>query len=46
MVSRPERPTPKPLKENEGFAFIGTYVLGMGFTLTPEERDTLVKKNK
>jgi len=41
-----ERPDPQPLADNAGLSFVGSYVLGMGFTLTPEERDTLVRKNK
>lgn len=40
---KPERPDPVKLAENEGAAFVGTYVLGMGFTLTPPERDALIK---
>jgi hypothetical protein len=41
----PERANPRPLPENSGSAFVGTYVLGMGFTLTPTERDALVAKD-
>jgi hypothetical protein len=41
----PERPDPKPLPSNAGLSFQGSIVLGMGFVLTPEERDLLVKKN-
>ena len=29
--------TPYRLKANEGKSFIGSYVLGMGFVLEPEE---------
>jgi hypothetical protein len=43
---KPERPDPHPLSENAGLGFVGTYVLGMGFNLTPDERDVLVQKNK
>ncbi len=43
---KPERPDPHPLAANAGLSFVGSYVLGMGFTLTPEERDALVRKNK
>lgn len=42
---KPERPDPTTLDANGSAAYVGTYVLGMGFTLTPEERDALVKKN-
>ena len=42
---KPERPDPTRLKANEGLSFVGSYVLGMGFTLTPEERDALVTKD-
>jgi len=43
---KPERPDPHPLAGNSGLSFVGSYVLGMGFTLTPEERDALVHKHK
>jgi hypothetical protein len=33
---------PQHLKENESVAFIGSYVLGLGFVLTQEQRDELV----
>jgi hypothetical protein len=36
---------PKPLKQNEGKAFIGTYVLGMGFVLEPYEAESLIAKD-
>lgn len=39
---KPERPDPVKLRENAGKSFVGTYVLGMGFTLTPEERAEFV----
>lgn len=42
----PERPDPQPLRANADRAFIGSYVLGMGFVLTPEERDALLKKDR
>ena len=41
----PERPDPQPLTANANLSFVGSYVLGMGFVLTPEERDVLVAKN-
>jgi hypothetical protein len=34
-----------PLAENADRSFVGTYVLGMGFTLTPAERDALIAKD-
>jgi hypothetical protein len=43
---KPERPDPHPLVENGDLCFVGSYVLGMGFTLTPEERDALVKRDR
>jgi hypothetical protein len=46
LTGKLERDDPQKLVTNAGTAFVGTYVLGMGFTLTPEERDALVKKNK
>ena len=46
LAPRPERDDPTKLAMNAGCAYQGSIVLGMGFTLTPEERDTLVKKNK
>ena len=30
------------LRENEDIAFIGSYVLGSGFTLTEEQKDELI----
>jgi hypothetical protein len=42
----PERGDPVPLRANEGCSFVGSYVLGMGFTLTPEEREALVTKSR
>lgn len=36
---------PYPLKANEGKSFIGSYVLGMGYILTPEEAQALIAKN-
>jgi len=40
-----ERPDPEPLLGNAGNCFVGSYVLGMGFVLTPDERESLLKKN-
>jgi hypothetical protein len=42
---KPERPDPSALIANAGKAYVGSYVLGMGFTLTPEERDDLVARD-
>jgi type I restriction-modification system DNA methylase subunit len=36
---------PFPLKANAGKSFIGSYVLGMGFVLTPEKAKELISKN-
>ena len=41
----PERADPVKLATNAELSFQGTIVLGMGFTLTPEERDVLVDKD-
>ena len=45
LRGKPEREDPTTLATNGGRAFVGSYVLGMGFTLTPEERDALVASN-
>ncbi len=45
LRGKPERPDPQPLAANAGLSFVGSYVLGMGFTLTPEERDALVARS-
>ena len=37
---------PSRLKLNEDKSFMGSYVLGMGFVLTPEEAHTLITKDK
>lgn len=34
---------PWPLSANSGIAFIGSYVLGMGFTMASEDADALIK---
>ncbi|MCA1672773.1 MAG: BREX-1 system adenine-specific DNA-methyltransferase PglX, partial [Actinobacteria bacterium] len=36
---------PFHLPENEGLAFIGSYVLGLGFTMTPDEAADLISRN-
>ena len=42
---KPERADPLPLRANASSSFVGTYVLGMGFTLTRDERAALVERN-
>ena len=46
LRAKPERPDPVPLKSNANLSFQGTIVLGLGFVLTPDERDELIKKDK
>lgn len=41
-----ERADPAVIRENAGKSFVGSYVLGMGFTLTPDERNALVKEDE
>jgi hypothetical protein len=41
-----ERPDPVPLATNANLSFQGSIVLGLGFTLTPEVREALVKKSR
>jgi hypothetical protein len=45
LRAKPERPDPSALAANSTAAYVGSNVLGMGFTLTPAERDTLVQKS-
>ncbi|WP_437640388.1 DNA methyltransferase [Sorangium sp. So ce854] len=42
---KPERPDPSALDANAAAAYVGSYVLGMGFTLTPTERNALIVKD-
>jgi hypothetical protein len=42
---KPERPNPQALAANANCSFVGSYVLGMGFTLTPEGRDEIVERD-
>lgn len=42
FLSAREDWSPKRLKSNEGKAFIGSYVLGMGFVLTPDEAEKML----
>jgi hypothetical protein len=46
LRGKPERPDPVKLRSNADLSFQGTIVLGMGFVLTPDERDAFVKKDK
>jgi N-6 DNA Methylase len=39
-----ERADPVALAANVGKGFVGTYVLGMGFVLTPHQRDELITR--
>lgn len=41
-----ERPDPVALQSNDGLIFQGSIVLGMGFVLSSDERDALVKKDR
>jgi hypothetical protein len=36
---------PKRIKKNESTCFVGSYILGMGFTLTPQEAESLIATN-
>ena len=45
LRATPERSDPVKLPENKSCSFVGSYVLGMGFTLTPDERDALIAKD-
>jgi hypothetical protein len=42
---KPERSDPVQLRENDGLASAGTYVLGMGFTLIQEEYEELIARS-
>ena len=42
---KPERPDPVKLAANTNLAFVGTYVLGMGFILSNQDRNALVAKD-
>ncbi|MCR4575074.1 MAG: hypothetical protein K5787_15045 [Lentisphaeria bacterium] len=45
FLSQQEEWSPKVLKENEGQSFIGSYVLGMGFTMSAEEAKAFIAKD-
>jgi N-6 DNA Methylase len=42
---KPERPDPMALTANADMSFQGSIILGMGFTLQPDERQSLITKN-
>jgi N-6 DNA Methylase len=44
LRGKPERPDPVLLEANAEKSFQGSIVLGMGFTLSPDQREALVKK--
>ncbi len=46
LVGSKDRADPIALNRNTGAAFVGTYVLGKGFVLTPEERQALTARNR
>jgi hypothetical protein len=37
---------PEPLRENEGVAYIGSFVNGLGFTMTPEQASALLDRDQ
>jgi hypothetical protein len=41
----PERADPLALNANAGRSYVGAYILGMGFTLNPDERAALVSRD-
>lgn len=45
LEPKPERDDPHKLAANKKLCFVGTYVLGMGFVLSPDERERLVARN-
>jgi hypothetical protein len=45
LGTTPTRPDPVKLASNAGCSYQGTIVLGLGFTLTPEERAALIEQN-
>ncbi|MGH1341621.1 MAG: Eco57I restriction-modification methylase domain-containing protein [Nannocystales bacterium] len=45
LRGKPERPDPVALRANAGKSFIGSYVLGKGFVLSPEQREELVVRD-
>jgi hypothetical protein len=45
FLSAEDEWSPKPLQANAGKSFIGSYVLGMGFTMSPEEAQTYIDRD-
>lgn len=45
LQGKPERPDPVALIANAEGAFVGTYINGVGFTLTRSERESLISKD-
>lgn len=45
FLSAEDESSPKPLQANAGKSFIGSYVLGMGFTMPPEEAQTHIARD-
>jgi hypothetical protein len=45
LKARAERGAPRALAANGELAFVGSMLSGIGFTLTPEERDNLIAKD-
>lgn len=41
-----EQPDPTPLSSNADLSYQGTNIIGMGFVLTPDEREALVRKSR
>lgn len=44
FLSAEEEWSPKPLAANDGISFIGSYVLGLGFTVNEAEANSLITK--
>jgi hypothetical protein len=45
FLSAEDEWTPRPLQANANESFIGSYVLGMGFTMLPEEAQTYIDRD-
>lgn len=45
LQAGPERPEPVALAANDGCAFVGCFLRGDGFVLSPEEGEELLRKN-
>lgn len=46
FLSSEDEWSPMPLQANAGKSFIGSYVLGMGFTMSPEEAQTHIARDE